>query len=315
MKGFAVDRVGEETSPTLKELGKIIFYLLATVVIGALLAAPLYWGGQWLAAHGILTFLGEVEFRRFFHRALLVAAIALLWPTVKWLQVPNLRALGLQSNPQRWRDGLVGFLAAFIPMALLVVTLVQMGFCKWKSHVEWDAIGKIALSAMVVPLLEESLFRGGILGLLNRALSWRSALFFSSALFSIIHFLKPDNQTFPGPVRWYSAFELIPGAFAQFAQPWLVLSGFTTLLLVGSILGWTRLRTHSLALPIGLHAGWVFGMMGFGRVTKRIMKNTLPWFGDSLLIGLGAIIVVLITGLVVWLWITYVARPQPEARR
>lgn len=285
------------------------------MILGALLAAPLYWGGQWLAAHGVLPFLHEVEFRRFFHRALLVAAILLLWPTVKWLKIPNLRGLGLYPNTRRWRDGLVGFLSAFLLMAALGETLVIVGVSRWKPYIEWEAVGSIAVSAIVVAILEEWLFRGAIQGLLNRALPWRGALFATSGLFSIIHFLKSDAQSFQGAVHWYSAFELIPGAFSQFAEPWLILGGFTTLFCVGWILGWTRQKTNSVAMAIGLHAGWVFGIMSFGRLSKRLMKDTLPWFGDSLLVGICSVIVVLLTGAIVWWWLTYVAPPEAEAGR
>ena len=287
----------------MKALGKIILYLVATVVFGALLAAPLYWGGQWLAGYGILTWLAETPLRKFFHRGLLIAALVLLWPTARWLRIPNLRALGLESNPRRWQDAGVGFAASFLMMIALAAVLFSLGVVRMRSHPEWLALGNIAVSAVTVSFLEEWLFRGAILGLLNRAMSARGALLATSALFSILHFLKPDTQASFQTVTWLSGFALIPGAFAQFQDPWLVLGGFTTLFCVGWILGWARLKTRSLALAIGLHIGWVFGIMSFSKVTKRLLKDTLPWLGENLLVGLGSIFVVLITGVLVAAWI------------
>jgi len=292
----------------LKALGKIILYLLATVVLGALLAAPLYWGGQWLAGHGILAWLAETPFRKFFHRGLLIAAIVLLWPTARWLQVPGLRALGLRPNPWRWQDGAVGFTVAFLTMALLGAVLLGLQVVKLRHHVQGSDLANIAVSAVVVSILEEWLFRGAILGLLTRAMNSFWALFATSALFSILHFLKPNDAVVPQTVGWLSGFTLIPGAFAQFSQPWLVLGGFTTLFCVGWILGWVRLRTQSLSLAIGLHAGWVFGMMGFSRITQRVLKDTLPWVGENLTVGFGALAVVCLAGVLVWVYLK--DRPQ-----
>lgn len=289
----------------MKELGKIIFYLIATVILGSLLAAPLYWGGQWLASHGVLAFLGDVEFRRFFHRGLLVAAVVLLWPTARWLQVPNVRGLGLERNPRRWEHVAVGFVAAVALMAIYGWILVNLGVYKMRGTIRWEAFGQIALSAATVSLLEEWLFRGAILGLLCRGLAKMPALFFTSALFSILHFLKPeDSIPYAGPVTWLSGFEMLPGSFARFVQPLEVLGGFTTLFCVAWVLGWTVFQTRGLALAIGLHAGWVVGIKGFSKMTRRVNKETLPWLGDDLSIGLCSVAVVLLTGVVVWWWLS-----------
>jgi len=285
----------------LKSLGKIIFYLLATLVLGALLAAPLYWGGHWLASHGILTWLADTPFQKFFHRGLLVAAIVLLWPTARCLRVPNVRALGLEANPWRWRDLGAGFAASFLMMVVLAAVLLALHVVRLRDHIHGADLAGIAASAVVVSILEEWLFRGAILGLLARAMNRYVALFTTSALFSILHFLKPDDMAMPHIVGWLSGFALIPGAFAQFREPWLVLGGFTTLFCVGWILGWARLKTRSLWMAVGLHAGWVFGIMSFSKITKRLIKveDTLPWFGGDLKVGLGSVVVVLLTGLLV----------------
>lgn len=294
----------------MKPLGKIIFYLLATVILGALLAPPLYWGGLWLASHGGFTGLAEIPFRRFFHRSLLVAAIVLLWPTIRWLQVPSLRALGLKPNPRRWQDVGIGFAASFFLMMALGLVMLALGIVQLRNHVHALSFLNFALSAVAVAFLEEWLFRGAILGLLARAMNRWLALIATSALFSILHFLKPDTAA-PQVVDWFSGFALIPGAFAQFQQPWLVLGGFTTLFCVGWILGYSRLKTHALGMAIGLHAGWVFGIKVFSENTRRIIKAkvTLPWFGDTLYVGLGSVAAVILTGVLIWAWLTY-ARPN-----
>jgi hypothetical protein len=64
-------------------------------------------------------------------------------------------------------------------------------------------------------------------------------------LYSIVHFLKAPEQT-STTVGWLSGFNSIANGFAQFADPLLVLAGFTTLFLIGWILADARLQTRSL---------------------------------------------------------------------
>ena len=91
---------------------------------------------------------------------------------------------------------------------------------------------------------------------------------------------------------------LLPDTLDQFRQPALLLGGFTTLLLVGLILGYARDRTRSLWMPAGLHAGWVLGKMGLLDVTRQSVA--WPWIGPDILIGLGPLLTVLAVWGIVW---------------
>ena len=272
------------------------------MTLGAFLAPLLYWGAQWIAGYGILEWLVEQPFRKFFHRALLVAALVLLWPTARWLRISGIRELGLEPNSRRWNDALIGFAIAFLTTALLGGVLIALPVAEFRMEILWWKLAQVVVSAVVVAFLEEWLFRGAILGLMLRSMRPLTALFWSAALFSILHFLKPDTAN-PETVGWFSGFALIPGAFGQFREPWLVLGGWVTLFCVGWILGWTRLRTRGLGMAIGLHAGWILGSMGFNKIARRSLPAdvTLPWVGDSLIVGLVSVAIVLFAGLLVWL--------------
>jgi len=294
----------EKLWPTVREFGKIIFYLIVTVLVGTLLAPPLYWGGQGLAHHGILPWLAQVDFRRFFHRGILIAALALLWPVARWLKISNVRALGLAPNARYGRDLAAGFGCSFLTVALLGVVLLRADLVDWNAGVPWKALGNVAISAVVVSLVEEWLFRGAILGLLARTLPEGVALAFASALFSVVHFLRPPGPSpVTGGIRWFSGFALIPDAVSRFREPSLVLGGFVTLFCIGWILGWSRLRTRSLAMAMGLHAGWVLGVMSFEKLTHRTVESMAPWFGADLSTGLGAVMTVLAAWAPAWAWV------------
>ena len=286
---------------TLKEVAKIVAYFAGVVLLGALLAPPLFWAGNAVADRGVLTFLGGVPFQRYFNRAILVAAVLLLWPTVKSLRIGGWRELGLQPDV-RWRaHTLTGFAIGGALVAGMAVACTQFGFYEWRSVLPWRKLPPLLLSAFTVALMEESLFRGAIFGLFRRSLRPFIALLWTTAIFSILHFLKPDEDFKITQVGWLSGFTLLPHSFHQFAEPMTLLAGFTTLFTLGWVLGYATLRTRSLWMSIGLHAGIVFVKMSFAKLTRR-EGSMLPWIGEKLEIGLVPVAVLALGGVFVWLF-------------
>jgi len=172
----------------------------------------------------------------------------------------------------------------------------------------WEAVGNVSLTAAVVPLIEESLFRGLFLGVLLRGLSARPAIVLSAAIFSIIHFLKAPDQT-TSVVQWNSGFVSLAHSLHQFGEPMLVLAGFTTLFIIGLILADSRLFTRSLWLPIGLHAGWILASAVFAKVARRELL-ALPWLGKNMLIGLVPLAVCLLSWALLRVWFRYEPRRE-----
>jgi membrane protease YdiL (CAAX protease family) len=295
----------------LKEIRKILLFLAGSALLGALLAPWLYWGGQWLEARTHWEFLRDAEFPKYFDRAVLLAALALLWPTIRSLRIDSRSELGLERDPHGWRNLGIGFGAAFSCMAAFGVLLLWLGVYRMKPEPPWTALIKIGISAFTVAVLEEWLFRGVIFGFFRRALQNEMALFCTSVIFSIVHFLKPPADVVQ-QVQWWSGLRVLPSCFAKFAEPALLGAGFTTLFLVGWVLGWSVLRTRALWLGIGLHAGWVLSKFGFSKLTKRAIKETMPWLGEDMAVGLGALAVIGLSWLIAWALLSY-AKRRPRA--
>jgi len=298
----------------LKDIAKIFVYLAAVIVLGAVLAPPLYWGAQWLAGHGVLRMLADFKFQKFFDRAALIAALLLLWPVIRWLRIGGWRDLGLEPDPLRWRHLAVGFLIAGLGVGGMALAYVHFGFYRLRPEIPWSRLFSIALSAATVAVLEEALFRGAILGLVRRSMGHYAAVFWVSALFAVVHFLKPDEDFDPQPIGWLSGFALIPHAFHQFADPTTVLAGFTTLFALGWLCGEAAWRTRALWMSIGLHAGVVFVKMSFAAISKR-RDTHLPWIGNELQIGLVPVGILLLGWLAVVLWLAYENRGRAAAHR
>ena len=279
-------------------------YFGATIIFGAVAAPILFGSAQWLAAHGIFPGLAQFDFEAFFHRALLLGALLFLWPFLRWLRIKGLRDLGLAPNRRRARDVAIGFLISALPVLCCGVFLLALGNYTMRAHVAWEAIAAAALTATVVAIIEEMLFRGLFLGVLLRGNRPLAAALLSSGIFSIVHFLKAPDQTTTS-VAWTSGFISLAHSFDQFTEPMLVLAGFTTLFLIGVILAHARLCTGSLWLPIGLHAGWIFASAAFGKIAHREIV-ALPWLGKSLLIGIVPLCACLVSWVLLVAWLKYV---------
>jgi len=301
----------------LKDIGKILLYLAATVLLGSIIAPPLYWTGQSLlhfgTTHGLVTlheghasgslgFLSQ-PFRRYFDRAILVAAFALLRPLGRSLQIKNWHELELDPNPIPWRHLCLGLFISIASVVVLGTIALQFGGYTLLSPIPWIKITLLPITAVMVTLIEEILFRGCLQGIVQRTRAHFLAFLFVPALYAIVHFLKPPGDAFAQTrITWESGFVQTQLALWQFTDLKLVTSSFITLFLVGLILAYARQRTRSLWLPIGLHTGWIIAKMGFTKITN-VNDHGWPWFGHDLLTGLAPSLVLFFTGIAVWAWL------------
>jgi membrane protease YdiL (CAAX protease family) len=171
--------------------------------------------------------------------------------------------------------------------------------------------GKFMATALVVSLLEEWLFRGLLLDAVLRSARTWAALLFVTFFFALVHFLKPPGSIMvsDSDVNLTTGFWMIGQIFMHFGNPVFIAAEFTTLFAVGWVLGWARLRTSSLWLGIGLHAGWVFSYEIYKYHTfmpKRYQADLfLPYIGQSLKSGLMPLTTVCLTGVVTAIWLHF----------
>jgi membrane protease YdiL (CAAX protease family) len=350
---------------------KIALYLLAVLLLGALLAPLLYSGGKWLAGlivsfqqtnTPVLGWIGNKltvhEFDSYYNRAFLLSALGLLWPFLKWMGLQR-QSLGLRKNPLKLADLLTGIVLSGGLLALMGLALMQAGAFTAKPAPDWSALlGEATLAAFGAALLEEWIFRGIFLGVALRAARPRLAILSVSAFFSILHLIQATDlnisertarqelstlrktnwpllatnhasdpakndwitnpsliQFAPSKINPTSGLAMTAEIFQRNARPALFFSEFLTLFAIGLILAVARLRTASLALPIGLHAGWIFIntlYMGSTLTTRELRRGAfnlggsqegIPLIGQQLKIGLIPLGVLLLTALAVFGWL------------
>lgn len=296
-------------------LAKLLLYVVTVLLAATLLSPPIYW-----LTHGWHDFLANTPFRRFFSRTALVAALVLLWPTLRWMNVRSLAELGLARNPRAWADLRAGLTLATIPLLMLAAFYFGADIWRFRRDIAWEKIPLIFGTAAVVPPLEEFLFRGVLLGLAVRYLGRGGGAIVISLVFASVHFI--DSRYNVEVVRWWSGFEILGHAFSNSGHAAFAFSGGVALFVLGLVFAFATLRTRSLWLAIGLHAGCIFGQQLLNVVAKfRFGKDPftwMPWAGPNVVhgmvpTGLVPLAALLVIGALVWWYLRRVDRPPRES--
>lgn len=298
------------------EIGAAAIWVVSSLLLAALIAPWLYQGGKSLAAAatagnlpGLLEWLGaacaRAKFGRFYDRALLLSALVLL--PFLFRRIRHLRSAGVTAGCRPRLSAGAGVLQVLAACLISGGMLWVLGGLLQASGAyvpkpDAPSFGRL-LSKVVVPgvaasLLEECLFRGLLLGLWLKYAKPAAACVGTSLLFAFLHFLHPpDGTVIANPAHPLAGFELLGKILYHFTDPLFFVTDFATLLVVGLILAWARVRTGALWFSIGLHAGWIMALKAYNFLYDDITPHALrPWgVGDSLRSGILPMITLLLT--------------------
>lgn len=273
----------------------MVWWIMTTLLLAAALAPWLYQAGKSLAGTAaagdlpvVLEWLGaacgRAEFGRFFDRSLMLSALMVM-PLLFW-RIRVMRSASLDRVdscvPVSWESAFiqtgVGCVIAAGMLWGLGLLLESQGIFTPKPGAPGfgKLMGKILVPAVVVPPLEEWLFRGLLLGMWLRFSRPLAACVGTSLLFAFIHFLKPpEGSVIADPASALAGFELQAKVLLHFANPRFFITDFATLFIGGMILAWARVRTRALWFSIGLHAGWIAGFKAFNQLYHPAASH--PW--------------------------------------
>jgi hypothetical protein len=261
-----------------------LLYLLMVFLGGALLAPALYWLAQGLAFEWpVWERVAANPFHRYVHRSLELLALAGLWPLLRELRVNSLRQVGwVAPRRLRWQELGGGFVLGFLTMAVIAGVSLAGGTRTVGSSLTVAGLagrlGSATLTAVVVAVLEETLFRGALFGTLKDGFGWAGAALFSGLVFAAVHFFEPVRAS--GPVTWTTGLTVLARMFRGLSEWHSLMPGFLNLTLVGILLAVAFHRTGALYFPIGLHASWVVWIKLYGYVSQP-MAGAGTWVCGS----------------------------------
>ena len=143
----------------MKSLIKIFLYLVLSVLIGALLA-PLFYEIILLFPADRFGFIGpllssvqQMPFHRYVSRTIQIAALILLWPTIRSLKIERLSDLSLYRNNHAGGDFLKGFMVALFPLWLVEALFIKFQWYFLKGLYSWQIGFKVLTTALTVAFL------------------------------------------------------------------------------------------------------------------------------------------------------------------
>jgi membrane protease YdiL (CAAX protease family) len=272
-----------------------IFFIF--VFLGAALVSPwLYQMTVWASeAIPALEPLAKTPFHRYVNRALLGLGLIGLWPLLRNIGIQSWADVGLEMSHARGRLLGQGFLLGFASLACVVILAIGCNARAPLDNFSWPKVSmsfaQAGLTAILVAILEELLFRGALFGALRKAWPWLVALVASSGIYALLHFFeKPISIS---PIHWASGFQVLAEMMKGFGIMGKLVPGFFNLTLAGFILGLAFQRFGSLYFSIGLHGGWIFWLKSSGFLTKPLEGASLGFWGTEKLIDGWLVLIVL----------------------
>lgn len=229
---------------------------------------------------------GSYDFGKVMRRIMLAVAILIIFLLRKPLLLKSLTAIGIKNAEGWWKQLQTGFILGTGMLIMYTSFLYANGTKIFEIEVKSFSdllvqLSKIFFVAGLIGFIEEVFFRGFILQSLLKDMQTVFAVFVSSILYSSLHFLKIELHSSPG-IQPFIGFTVIYRFFENLILNFTtILPSLVGLFLVGVVLSYACLRTNSLYLAIGLHAGWVF-LIKVNHLFFDNAKSSFRWlYGDS----------------------------------
>lgn len=209
--------------------------------------------------------------RKLITRSTQIFLLLSIFPAMACLKLRK-EDLGFTARPEFLKQLFVGFGLGLLTLMPVFIMLYVLGINIIDSAQPWTAglaAKKTVISlllALLIAVVEESVFRGMLLAGLKKNMPVVAAILISSIYFAALHFLDSRTEISPQEFNLFSGFVLLGEAFANVLNPHN-LSAFVSLLAVGIFLAVLRTQVkQSLGLCMGCHAGWVWQIKMNGSV-------------------------------------------------
>lgn len=225
-----------------------------------------------------LSFNDPTLLRKLMIRLSQIMLLLSIFPVSKWLGL-NKVMLGYAPFKTMFKQFGRGFGLSLLILLPVFLTLNFLGIHSLDMTKAWTIgwiLKKLGVAfglAVLIGIVEESVFRGLLLTSLRKYLPAFSAIFISSIYYAGLHFLDSKSTVSEETLSLSGSFQLLGEAYHNvFAMQ--DVTAFLALCAVGLFLGVLRWRGDmNLATCIGCHAGWVF-QIRMSKSTSIVDLNT-----------------------------------------
>jgi uncharacterized protein len=246
---------------------------------------------------------GVYDFGKVMRRILMLATLIVFLVFRKSLRFGTLVSSAIKIKPGFYRQLLFGFLLAAVP--LLVYYGLGLLTGAWIIHIDFIVhdvvetdlvvetildIIKYGLIGCLIGFMEEIFFRGYLLQSFKENMSLPKAVCVCSLIYSMLHFFRADvfvSTGFQPLVGFVTIAQFFKPIFFEFIKNLPAIIG---LFLVGVVLSYAFIKTKSLYLSIGLHAGMVFMMKTDSLFLVRVREKQEWLFGGGSDLVTGALV-------------------------
>src|SRR5260370_20455445 len=151
-------------------------------------------------------------------------------------------------------------------MLAVVGRMTALGLRTWSNPASLSVTALLQLvatrllSGMAVAFMEETFLRGAMFAALERESGALTAVLLTAVIYSTTHFFASYHIA-ADRVTASSGVDLLAGTLHLFSNPLAIIDAFLCLFAVGVVLAVIRAVTGNIAACLGLHAGWVRGML------------------------------------------------------
>jgi membrane protease YdiL (CAAX protease family) len=200
--------------------------------------------------------------RVYYRMAMIIAALG-FWPFLKLLGINNRYALGyslerrcfLQSFSRGLGIGVLIMTFHALLLVLLGARVPEPGDIQL-SDLSYALFSGL-ITGLLVAVIEESFFRGALQYGIRRSSPVMTTFIMTNLLYAALHFSHPPIPAQGTIIDSYSGWQMLTGMFHQYENFSGFIDSYMALFAAGLFLSLIRERTGSIALCIGIHAGWV----------------------------------------------------------
>lgn len=256
----------------MRQILLLFFLILLAFVCGSLLSYPVY---------RLVLLVTEVPFNKIVSQLISLCGLLFVFLYLRINHYMDRKTAGFDFTvPSLPREFLSGLLAGVVIMFTLIFILLMLGTHHAEPELQFSfkfiisMLFKAIIAGLFVAIIEEVMYRGALLGGLQKTTGILTAVFVCSMIYAAVHFIK--IPVLNSDINWYSGFAILSKAFFRFGNP-AILDSFLALFAFGVLLSMIRINKGNIIQCTGVHAGVVIAIKVINDLTDYDPNNNFEF--------------------------------------